>query len=290
MSCILTRKQEGLAQCADDDNPNTTGTLQGAIPSAGDSEDTKISPDSSVSPDACPTVQKSKMESCNVRSEEQHLATMEGNCEIKRQGEGSTSKEEESATLQSIPLKLMGLAGQVSENLSDAQTDPQRLDNPEAKTFQDLSSQATLQAEVSVPGKDSPMLGQSQSIDIVHSSSQTADCSERCFQELEKELSALKLIARANLARSSAKAVKSHRSLGKKKVLEEAPGLNKKTDQPIPMEEARVDVPPQLKPEDPSPPEFYEALASISSGSPQPTSLTEESPPSLVEETAVEGN
>ncbi|KAL8173847.1 UNVERIFIED_CONTAM: hypothetical protein K2H54_027816 [Gekko kuhli] len=292
----LERLREGLARSAEDGSLGTTSTLLVATPSASGSEDIRISSDSSVSLDINPSLQKSKMERCNVWSDK--LATMEGNCEIKRHGEGSTGKEEECVTLGSISLKSVGPAGQVPENLSDAQTDPRKLDNSKAKTFQDLSGHAALQTEVSFPGKDSPNSGQSQSIRIVHSSNQTADlepeqvsCSLDLLQKLGKELSSLEQALKSDLPSSSIKALETNEPLGEKRVLEDAPGVNNKTNQPIPMEEdATIAFPPQLRPEELLLSDLYNALTSVSLESPQPTSLMSEIPSNLAEETAVEEN
>ncbi|XP_060107116.1 uncharacterized protein LOC132580374 [Heteronotia binoei] len=289
-----SREQEGLTECAEYDTPSTASTVVMATPSVGSSLGTKISPISSVSLDISPTLKKSKMENCNVWSEKQHLATIEGNCEIKRQGEGSAIKQEECDPMGSISRKPVALASQISENLSDAQTVPQKLDSREAKTSQDLSGHATLQTEVSFPGKDS-----SKSFQTTDSSNQTVDlepeqasCSLDLLQKPGKELSSLELSLKADLPSSSIETLETNKPLGEEKRMpEDAPGLNNKSDQPTPTaENTTVASPSQLKPKELLPSDLCEHLTSASIESPQPTSLIEESPSSLAVETAVEEN
>ncbi|XP_077162500.1 uncharacterized protein LOC143821901 [Paroedura picta] len=282
---IPEREQEGLTRCVEDNHLSRTSTLRAAIPSAAGSEDISAPPDSSV------RLQKSKMEDCNVQSEKQHLASMEGNCEIERQRERSTSQEGEYVTLRYISPKPEDSVGQVFEYLHDAPTD-----NPKAETFQDLSGHATLQTEVTFPGKDSSKPGQSQSSNIVHSSEQTADlepeqasCRLELLQKPGKELPSSELSLKTDLPSSSIKALEAHKPLEEKKVLEDASGLNNKTDQPLPKEEnATAACPSHLDPKELLPSDLYGTLTSVSLESSQPASLKEESPSGLAEEVAVD--
>uniref|UniRef100_A0ACB8EXJ1 Uncharacterized protein n=1 Tax=Sphaerodactylus townsendi TaxID=933632 RepID=A0ACB8EXJ1_9SAUR len=292
------REQEDLARDAEVDHLNdlgTASTLPKATPSCGRGQNIKIFSESSVSLNLGPAMQMTKLENCKAWSKMQHLAIMEGNGEIRRQGEGVTSKED-GVTSGSISLKPVALVGQIFKTSSDAQTNSQKLDDVE-----DPTSNATLQTEISLPRKDYLKSGESQSVNIVHSSDQLADGEPRTspalltgqascsLDPLQKpgDLSSQELSLKADSPSNVIKCVEKNYLLGEKKVLEDTPGFNNKVDEPILMEEMPT-VAPQLNPEDPLPSGLNEGLTSLSSESPQPTSLTEASPSSVAEETAVE--